>query len=69
MNNKIWYVVVRQPEGEEEYFDYSTMAGTAHFARNRAVENEKTIAKSYWDANPATGIARIEMVERERLEW
>ena len=70
MNNRIWYVVVRQPEGEKAYWDFSTMAGSPAVARERGEwEEENTISPEYWKANPAIAIAKLEMRETERLKW
>ena len=70
MNNRIWYVVVRQPEGENSYWDFSTMAGSPGVARERGEwAEENTISPGYWKANPAIAIAKLEMRETERLKW
>ena len=70
MNNRIWYIVIRQPEGEEAYWDFSTLSGAPGVSRDRAEWNEKcTINKAYWEDNPAIAISKIEMVEKERIKW
>ena len=70
VKKETYWVVVRQGKGEKEWYDLSTKASNPNNAREFATWNEKhEIGETYWKANPKVGIAKIEVLEVDRVKW